>query len=146
MTARRQRVAAYGVCVAADRVLLTRFVPRDGSAKRWSLPGGGVEHAEDPFDAVVREVHEESGYQVEVDQLLGVDSRVWLDLDGAEMHGVGLFYRVRITGGELRHEVDGSSDLAAWFPLVEVPDLPRAPHVDVALALNHTRPATGHLR
>lgn len=27
----------------------------------WTLPGGKVEHAEDPFDAMVREVAEETG-------------------------------------------------------------------------------------
>jgi ADP-ribose pyrophosphatase YjhB (NUDIX family) len=34
-----------------------------------------VEHGEDPYDAVVREVAEETGYQVLVEQPLGVDSR-----------------------------------------------------------------------
>jgi len=36
--------------------------------------GGKVEHAEDPFDAVIREVAEETGFEA-VERLLGVDSR-----------------------------------------------------------------------
>jgi 8-oxo-dGTP pyrophosphatase MutT (NUDIX family) len=38
----------------------------------WNLPGGRVEAAESPWDAVVREVIEEVGLLVRVDRLLGV--------------------------------------------------------------------------
>jgi 8-oxo-dGTP diphosphatase len=64
-----------------------------------------VEHVEDPFDAVIREVAEETGCEAVVERLLGVDPRVipaaeaWL---GAEHQNVGIFYQVRITGGVLR--------------------------------------------
>jgi 8-oxo-dGTP pyrophosphatase MutT (NUDIX family) len=53
------RLAAYAVCIEDGRVLLAHHVPLDG-ASTWSLPGGKVEHAEDPFDAVIREVAEET--------------------------------------------------------------------------------------
>ena len=39
----------------SDEVLMTRLAPHvrfDG----WSLPGGGIDHAEDPRDALRREV------------------------------------------------------------------------------------------
>jgi 8-oxo-dGTP diphosphatase len=35
-------------------------VPSDS----WTLPGGRVEHAEDPFNAEIRKVAEEAGYDV----------------------------------------------------------------------------------
>lgn len=38
----------------------------------WNLPGGRVELGESPWQAVVREVHEETGLEVEVRRLLGV--------------------------------------------------------------------------
>ena len=35
------------------------------------------------------------------------------------MHAIRIVYRVRVTGGELRDEVDGSTDTCAWFTLDE---------------------------
>ena len=32
--------------------------------KKWDLPGGGIEHGEDPHRAIVREIEEEMGLQV----------------------------------------------------------------------------------
>jgi 8-oxo-dGTP diphosphatase len=44
------RVGAYGVCVADERILLSRYT--SGS---WALPGGGVDFGEDPYDGVIRD-------------------------------------------------------------------------------------------
>jgi ADP-ribose pyrophosphatase YjhB (NUDIX family) len=38
----------------------------------WTIPGGFVDFDEDPREAVVREVLEETGYQVKVQRLLDV--------------------------------------------------------------------------
>ncbi|MFD7706715.1 NUDIX hydrolase [Streptomyces sp. NPDC059785] len=140
------RVAAYAVCVRDGRILLARWVARDGS-RRWTLPGGGMDHGEDPYDTVVREVTEETGYTVEPVTLLGVDSirRAYPRRlgSGADFHGLRIVYEGRITGGELRHETNGSTDMAAWHALDEVPDLSRVALVDIGLALWRERPAAG---
>ncbi|MFD1663468.1 NUDIX hydrolase [Streptomyces caeni] len=140
------RVAAYAVCVRDGRLLLARGRDDRGTPE-WTLPGGGMEHGEDPYDTVLREVAEETGFRVEITGLLGVDSvrrrlprRLGRTVDH---HGVRLVYEVRITGGELRHETGGSTDMAAWHPLVEVPSLPRVRLMDTALALWRERPPTG---
>ncbi|MCK8676811.1 NUDIX hydrolase [Streptomyces lichenis] len=144
---RGQRVGAYAVCVEDGRILLARWVDRSG-AREWTLPGGGVEHGEDPYDAVLREVAEETGHTAEVTALLGVGSRTRRTPRRLrrpfELHGVSLYYEARITGGTLRPEVGGSTDLAAWRPLTEVPALTRVPMVDTALRLWRDRPAHGH--
>ena len=75
MTELSFRLAAYAVCPRGDDLLIARWISGDGSQRHWTLPGGKVEHGEDPYVAVVREVAEETGYDVEVEALLGVDSR-----------------------------------------------------------------------
>ncbi len=142
-------MAAYAVCVRDGEILLARSPAEDGTPE-WVLPGGGMEHGEDPHDTVLRELAEETGYRVEVTGLLGVHS---LNLTrprrglrrAVDHHGVRLVYEARVTGGELRWETDGSTDMAAWHPLDDVPGLPRIPLVDVALRLWRDRPPTGRV-
>lgn len=140
------RVAAYAVCVRDGRLLMARWVARDGT-HRWTLPGGGMEHGEDPYDTVVREAEEETGYTVEPVALLGLDSvrRTYPRRLGthADFHGLRILYEARITGGELRDETNGSTDRAAWHPLEAVSALPRVGLVDAGLRLWRERPAAG---
>jgi len=132
------RVAAYGVIIDGDRILLAHWNEHGRSG--WTLPGGGIEPGEDPADAAVREIFEETGFTAELDGLLGVDSfvvpaenRVSAHATGP-LHAIRIVYRAHITGGELTYEQNGSTDWAAWHPLDEVPTLDRVGLVDVALA------------
>lgn len=139
------RLAAYAVCIEDGRVLLAHHV-----SNNWTLPGGRVEHAEDPFDAVIREVAEETGCDAMIERLLGVDSRVIPAAEraipgGAEHQNVGIFYRVRITGGQVRPEPNGDTIDLAWTPIPDVARLRRSSLVDIGLALAQTVPATGHV-
>ncbi|MFK0290441.1 NUDIX hydrolase [Streptomyces sp. NPDC090442] len=143
------RLAAYAVCLEGGRVLLARHVSAV-TGSTWTLPGGRVEHGEDPFDAVVREVSEETGGEAVVERLLGVDSRVVPAAEravpgGAEHQNVGVFYRVRLVGGRLRPEPNGEIVESVWTPLSEVDVRRRSSLVDVGLALARTLPATGHV-
>ncbi|WP_331758838.1 NUDIX hydrolase (plasmid) [Nocardia sp. NBC_01377] len=143
------RLAAYAVCIEDGRVLLAHHMPPEGESN-WTLPGGGVEHGEDPFDAVTREVGEETGCVAVVERLLGVDSRV---IPAAERRvpgplphqNVGIFYRVRIIGGSLRPEPNGETAESVWTPFADVAHLRRSSLVDIGLALARTVPATGHV-
>ncbi|WP_026328426.1 NUDIX hydrolase [Streptomyces sulphureus] len=143
------RLAAYAVCIEGGRVLLSCLVSPKGEPN-WTLPGGRVEHTEDPFDTVVREVAEETGYDAVVERLLGVDSRTIPAAEraipgGPEHQNVGIFYQVRITGGQLRPEPNGGIAESVWTPLAEVAGLRRSSLVDTGLALARTLPATGHV-
>ncbi|HEX7307745.1 NUDIX hydrolase [Lentzea sp.] len=144
MREKKQRVAAYGVCLNDEgEILLARWLGPKG--KRWILPGGGLEHGEHPYDAVVREFEEETGHEVEVLRLLGIDSELREEPD-RDYHALRVMYEVRIVGGELRYEVGGSTDFAQWFPLADVASLDRVPSVDTALGLYRNNPPAGILR
>lgn len=139
------RLAAYAVCIEDGRVLLARHV-----SNSWTLPGGKVEHAEDPLDTVIREVAEETGCDAVVERLLGVDSRVIpaaeRTVPGGPAHqNVGIFYGVRILGGDMRPEANGDTLELEWTLISEVGRLRRSSLVDIGLALARTRPANGHV-
>jgi len=143
------RLAAYAVCIEDERLLVARYVSPEGGSN-WTLPGGRVEHGEDPFDTVIREVAEETGLDAVVERLLGVDSRVIpvaeLRVPGPLPHqNVGIFYLVHITGGHLRPEQNGETAESVWTPIPCVARLRRSSLVDVGLALAQSLPATGHV-
>ncbi len=85
-------------------VTVTAFVP-DGAGRvllvkpngrGWELPGGRVEPGEDVAQAVVREVEEETGCDVEAEAVLGIDCRV------SEPEMLLVRFRCRYLGGEAR--------------------------------------------
>ena len=117
------RVAAYAVVERRGKILLTHW--RRGHLHGWTLPGGGIDPGEDPRDAVVREVLEETGLEAKIGKLLGVDSRVMVREEvpegtDPELHTIRIVYRATVKDGPLRHEIGGSSDEARWVPLREI--------------------------
>jgi ADP-ribose pyrophosphatase YjhB (NUDIX family) len=129
------RVAAYAVIVDGSRVLLAHWNQNGRSG--WTLPGGGIEPGEDPSDAAVREVREETGFDAELDALIGVDSRVIPDSQrvagSGPLHALRIVYRAHIVSGELSNERDGSTDEARWFELSAIRSLRKVSLVDAGL-------------
>lgn len=142
-TPKRQRVAAYAVIVRDDRILLSRLSPLVTSEELWTLPGGGLDHGEDPRDAVVREVAEETGLTACVSDTARVYSAhmpsAWRGGRRVNAHAVRIVYEgwVPALSPDPRVvEVDGSTIESAWQPLTAVRDgsLPVTPLVVEALA------------
>jgi 8-oxo-dGTP diphosphatase len=133
------RLAAYAVVVDEhDRVLLALW--DELTQPLWTLPGGGVELDETVEAGVVREVREETGYDVEAGSVLGVDTVVVSPDDRTVdrdrwFRGIRVVYEATIVGGHLRNEVDGTTLEARWIPLADVPNLVRTDLVDIGLRL-----------
>jgi 8-oxo-dGTP pyrophosphatase MutT (NUDIX family) len=99
----------------AGRLLLIRRADN----KLWAMPGGACDVGEPPAAAAAREVWEETGYIVEIDDFLGVfDSRL-SDSTQNRHHLYMMLFAGHITGGTgiLTHE---TVDLR-WFPPDEIP-------------------------
>jgi ADP-ribose pyrophosphatase YjhB (NUDIX family) len=136
---KRRRIGAYGI--ARDdhgRALLV-----SGSPKRWHLPGGGIDHAEDPRDTVVREFREETGLDVEVTGLHSVSTDlIEFPALGVLQHHDRLVFTVRVLGGVLTPE---EGERAEWLDPESVDLIPLAARIllgqDLGIEINpRTRP------
>ena len=105
-------------------VLLIRrgHPPSEG---RWSLPGGRIEPGERIVDAVVREMHEETGLVVAVGGLVEV-----VEIIEPAFHYVILDHACRRTGGTLV-----AGDDAAAVELVPIARLPERGVTDLVRAV-----------
>jgi ADP-ribose pyrophosphatase YjhB (NUDIX family) len=129
---RAQRFAAYAV--ASDprgRLLLTRISDGYPGGGHWHLPGGGTDYGEQPGDALIRELAEETGQRGRLVRLLGVASHrdaASLGPEGypIDWHGVRAFYRVMVDRPTRPrvHDLGGSTCAARWFRHDELSDLP----------------------
>lgn len=133
------RLAAYAVIVdEEDRVLLAYWT--EGAQTGWTMPGGGVDLDESPEIAAVREVREETGYDVELTRVLGVDTLVVSAEDRLHWHdkplkAVRVVYEARVVGGTLTHEVAGTTAEARWVSVEEIDGLPHVSLVDRSLEM-----------
>jgi 8-oxo-dGTP diphosphatase len=133
------RVSCYAMVVDDERRLLLAHW-NEGGRTGWTLPGGGLDRGEQPHECVVREVLEETGYDVELDGLLGVQVGE-LPVERRIVRGRGdlrlvrIVFRAHVVGGSLHHEVEGTTDEARWVPLDDVRDLDCVDLVDIGLAM-----------
>jgi 8-oxo-dGTP diphosphatase len=119
------RLAAYGVLLDGDRILLCRVAPGNIGVGYWVLPGGGLDFGESPEAGVVREVEEETGLLTEITgpPVIHSDTGVWDRRSGSvRYHHVRFVYPMRVVGGEARLEVDGSTDAFEWVATDAVGD------------------------
>jgi 8-oxo-dGTP diphosphatase len=134
--ARKTRLAAYAVAINDGRILLARISQGYPDEGEWTLPGGGIDWGEHPDDALVREVHEETGLTLNSYTLAGIDSATLGPLAGRpEMHAVRFIYRCVASGEPTVIEENGSVDNAAWIPLTDLDSMPTVSLINRALAI-----------
>jgi 8-oxo-dGTP diphosphatase len=125
------------VCLdGSERVLLVRGSASSGTPGAWSLPGGAVDHGEDPGHTLVRETAAETGLSVTAGRLRDVLSDVRaLAHRGMTIHTDRLIYDATLRGGSLIERTGQPTDLACWYTLAEAKMLPLRPFTAAALGL-----------
>src|SRR5947209_5604810 len=98
------RIGVYALIFDGEHILLARRRDIDW----WNLPGGGMEVGETVDEAIVREVCEETGLEVRVEQLVGVYSK-------PQKQEVVLTFRCAVTGGALS-ETEESRECRYFLP------------------------------
>jgi ADP-ribose pyrophosphatase YjhB (NUDIX family) len=132
---RKPSARAYGVTIRDGEILMVRAARRDASTSLWWLPGGGIEFGESPEAAVVREFFEETGITIENPRLLDVTNDTYRRHNGDLVHNIRIIYTVDYVSGELRDEVNGTTDLALWMPLDQLGDYEIADYAQHAIGL-----------
>lgn len=101
-----------------DEVLLV-WRNRQPEQHTWSIPGGKIDPYESAVDSVIREIKEEVGLDIEVEQLLCTAETIRPE---KQEHWISLLYSTRIVGGSARNmEEGGAIGEVAWFPLNDLP-------------------------
>lgn len=112
------------------RVLLIHKTDND----LWALPGGGHEIGESIADTVVREVKEETGYDVEVTGITGTytnPGHVMAYEDGEVRQQFSIAFSARILSGEAR--TSSESKRVEWLAPEETSSLPMHPSMRMRL-------------
>lgn len=123
----------------ADLFLLGRHV----HSGQWSLIGGGIEPGEEPADALVREVREETGAAVELLGVVGAYGGEPLMVEypnGDRVGYVTVAYECRLLS-TATPDLDELLELG-WFDRETIATLPRREWIDRVIADTARRPAS----
>lgn len=127
------RASAYALAVHNGHILLTQLASYCTNAGHWTLPGGGIDHGEQPEETVRREALEETGLPATDLELFHVRTFSEHTKRG-EFLAVQIVYRASIEGNPSVQEAGGSTADVAWVPLTQVAELPTVSLVDAVLA------------
>lgn len=118
-------VHVVGAAILKDsRCLVAQRGPGMKLAGKWEFPGGKVEPDEDPRSALAREIEEELGVVIVVDELLDSSRTTVSGTESGEVELVLDVYAARIARGEIELREHSS---VRWLAAHELADLDWAP-------------------
>jgi 8-oxo-dGTP diphosphatase len=119
----------------SGRVLLVRRA----DTGKWSLPAGAIDPGEQPADAAVREVYEETAVHIAVERLAGVVLREVTYPHGDVCQYLTVWFRCRAVAG---HAVvnDEESSAVGWYSPEALPELDTIDQLRIDTALDDAAP------
>jgi len=113
-----QTFGVVGAILEKDgKILLVKETKATAKGK-WSHPAGWLEVGEDPIDAVKREVKEESGFDFEPKNILGIYSLFKSEADVIH-HSIKLIYIGTVSDNKVAELADDVSE-TNWFTPEEI--------------------------
>ncbi len=106
------------------------LLQKRGDFNAWGFPGGAMEIGESAAETAIREIKEETGYDVEINELLGVYTKYFQAYpNGDKAQSILIFFSCSIAGGEQKIDGDETLELK-FFPLNKMPPLFNQQHED----------------
>jgi ADP-ribose pyrophosphatase YjhB (NUDIX family) len=132
-----------GVMIENGHVLLHKQVNED----HWALPGGRVKVLEESASGIKRELMEELGVAVEIENLLWVTENFFTYHD-ANFHEIGFYYRVSsekmMNHNEAFYGLEGKGLLYQWVPINKLEEITLYPEF-LKTSLKDLPPCTQHI-
>lgn len=108
------------------QILLQRRRDKD----KWGFPGGAMEIGESADETSKREVEEETGLKINIEELIGVYTKYFDEYpNGDRAQTIAFFFKGSISGGKIIDENEESIELK-FFNKDEVPELFNLQHND----------------
>lgn len=111
-------IVCSAILVKGNKVLLVKrgIEPEIG---KWALPGGYLSWNETVEEAIIREVKEETGYDIKIRNFLGIYSDP-NRIPGENLQNVGLMFVCELISEENSGHDNETLDLK-WFDLKKIP-------------------------
>lgn len=114
-----------GLVINDEQKILIDCRKEDGKNETtavWELPGGRIEFGETPEEAVIREVYEETGYQVEILKMIPKVYTYVFHYPTCKQHTLVYTYLCRLKSKQRVETNDAEVADIAWISEKEIPN------------------------
>ena len=121
---KKTHIGSYAIIIRGNKMAVIKKAV-GGYKGKYDLPGGGIEHTENPIEALHRECMEEIEATVIKEKLFDVTSTniKWqMEKDLIEdLHHIGILYMVDIKEDNIKRDADGIDyDGAIWMNIDDI--------------------------
>lgn len=96
----KQRIRAAAILKENNKILLVKHVHPVSEHEWWVPPGGGIEkHDNSVIDCIIREIYEETGYKIKVEEN-PIYIREFYDKENVTLN-IELFFNAKVISGDL---------------------------------------------